>query len=195
MKRFFVLGWVAACAMSAFATVNVQTPTNGQQVGSPVQYVATATSSCNKGIASMGIYTAPGVLAYVVQGASLNTNLSLNPGKYNTVVQEWDKCGGATKTPIAITVGGGGGGNTFSNLQNDTAGWTGYALEPTSYNICNSCKQYRASDDLVVDAAYFQPFQERKLNPYDYRWKDRFLRRSLEQPSDWRFLVTGNARL
>jgi hypothetical protein len=138
-RRFLCL--VAMLGASAFATVNVQTPSNGSQVGSPVPYVATATSTCNKGVASMGIYTAPGVLAYVVQGASLNTNLTLNPGKYATVVQEWDNCGGATKTPINITVsGGGGGGNTFYNLQNDTGGWTGYALLPTSYNICGNCK-------------------------------------------------------
>jgi phospholipase C len=52
----------------------------------------------------MGIYTASGVLAYKVSGASLNTTLSLSPGTYNTVVQEWDNCGGAAKTPIKIVV-------------------------------------------------------------------------------------------
>jgi len=41
-----------------------------------------------------------------VSGASLNTILTLNPGSYNTVVQEWDNCGGAAKTPVSITVGG-----------------------------------------------------------------------------------------
>ena len=55
----------------------------------------------------MGIYTAPSVLAYTVSGASLNTSLTLGAGTYNTVVQEWDKCGGASKTPITITVSGG----------------------------------------------------------------------------------------
>jgi Phosphoesterase family len=54
----------------------------------------------------MGIYTAPYVLAYKVNGATLNTYLSLSPGTYYTVVQEWDNCGGATKTPITITVTG-----------------------------------------------------------------------------------------
>ncbi len=142
MKKYFgLLCWVAALAVPAFSNVTVQTPSNGQQVGSPVQYVASATSNCNKGISAMGIYTAPGVLAYVVPGANLNTEITLNPGNYNTVVQEWDNCGGAAKTPINITVtGGGGGGSTFYNLQNDTAGWTGYGLLPTSYNICSYCK-------------------------------------------------------
>ena len=33
------------------------------------------------------------------QGASLNTLLTLNPGTYHTVVQEWDNCGGSASTP------------------------------------------------------------------------------------------------
>jgi phospholipase C len=52
----------------------------------------------------MGIYTASGVLAYKVSGASLNTALTLSPGTYNTEVQEWDKCGASAKTPIKIVV-------------------------------------------------------------------------------------------
>jgi hypothetical protein len=90
----------------------------------------------------MGIYTAPYQLAYTVNGASLNTNLTLSPGTYNTTVQSWDNCGGGASTPITITVsgsGGGGGGKVFNNLQAG-AGWTGYALLPPGYGICSSCK-------------------------------------------------------
>jgi hypothetical protein len=120
--------------------VFVTSPANNASVTSPVHYVATATTSCSKGVAAMGIYTAPGVLAYSVNGASLDTNLTLSAGSYNTVVQEWDACGGAASTPITITVtGGGGGGNTFSSLQNGV-GWVGYALLPPGYGICNTCK-------------------------------------------------------
>jgi hypothetical protein len=114
-KKCLGLFLTAAWAGSAFASVEVSAPANGGDVSSPVQYVATASSSCGKGIAAMGIYTAPGVLAYVVNGSSLNTNLNLNPGKYNTVVEEWDNCGGASTTPINITVGS-GGGNGWVNV-------------------------------------------------------------------------------
>src|SRR5579862_5141402 len=97
-------------ASTAFATVTVTQPGNGATTGSPVQFVASATSStCSKGVGSMGIYTAPYQLAYVVNGASLNTTLTLSPGTYNTVVEEWDNCGGATTTPVTITVSGGTG--------------------------------------------------------------------------------------
>src|ERR1019366_8654036 len=75
-------------------------------VSTQVQYAATASSSCRNGVSAMGIYTAPGVLAYVVSGASLNATLTLNPGNYNTVVQEWDNCGGTAKTPVTIKVTG-----------------------------------------------------------------------------------------
>jgi major membrane immunogen (membrane-anchored lipoprotein) len=118
--------------------VKVTAPTNGSSVTSPVQFVASATTSCPAGVAAMGIYTAPGVLAYTVGGAALNTELTLNPGTYNTVVQEWDNCGGATKTPITITVGSGGHSGQFAHLDQQS-GWTGYALLPPSYNICTSC--------------------------------------------------------
>jgi hypothetical protein len=104
------------------AGVHVTAPANGGDVGSPVNYVATATSSCAKGVASMGIYTAPGVLAYVVNGASMNTNLSLNPGTYDTVVEEWDYCGGAATTPITITVTGQSGVHVTSPSNGGTVG-------------------------------------------------------------------------
>jgi hypothetical protein len=96
-------------ALSAYtlAGVSVSSPVNGSTVSSPVHFVASATSSCSAGVSSMGIYTAPSVLAYKVSGATLNTYLTLSNGTYNTVVQEWDKCGGATKTALTITVSGG----------------------------------------------------------------------------------------
>lgn len=120
--------------------VHVSSPANNSTVASPVNFVASATTNCSKGVASMGIYTAPYKLAYVVNGANLNTNLSLSPGTYNTTVEEWDKCGGAATAPITITVSGGsnGGGNTFYNLHSD-GGWNGYAQQPPNYGDCNTC--------------------------------------------------------
>src|SRR5947209_3878341 len=86
----------AALVTSAFAGVTVTAPGNGSTVSSPVHFSATASTSCSKGVASMGIYTAPYVLAYVVNGASLSTDLTLSSGTYDAVVQEWDNCGGSS---------------------------------------------------------------------------------------------------
>jgi hypothetical protein len=118
-------------------SVNVAAPKANSTVSPTVQYVASASSSCAKGVSAMGIYTAPGQLAYKTQGAQINTLLTLNPGVYDTVVTEWDNCGGAAVTPVTITVGG-GSTSVFTNLHQQP-GWTGYGLLPSVYNICTSC--------------------------------------------------------
>jgi hypothetical protein len=125
--------------VSGSSGVFVTSPSNNATVGSPVNFVASATTTCSKGVSAMGIYTAPYQLAYVVNGASINTSLTLSPGTYNTTVEEWDGCGGAAATPVTITVSGGStGGGTFYNLQSG-AGWTGYGQLPPYYQDCSSC--------------------------------------------------------
>lgn len=95
-------------ATIAFATtpvVTISAPANGTSVGSPVNYIASASSpSCAKGIAAMRIYTAPGVNAYTVNSNKLNTNINLPKGTYSTVVQAWDNCGGVGKASVNLTV-------------------------------------------------------------------------------------------
>jgi hypothetical protein len=119
-------------SVSAQSGVYVTSPANNSTVSSPANFSATATTTCSKGVASMGIYTAPGQLAYVVSGASLNTGLPFGAGKYNTVVEEWDKCGGAATTPITITVKG----NAFPNVQH-SGGWAGYGQGPPDFVDCS----------------------------------------------------------
>src|ERR1700761_6420449 len=104
MKYFrLVLLIIFAFTASAYATVTVSSPSAGSTVTSPVSYSATATTStCAKGVASMGIYV-NNKLTYTVKGSSLSTSLSLAPGAEHTVVEEWDKCGGATYTTINLT--------------------------------------------------------------------------------------------
>jgi 6-phosphogluconolactonase (cycloisomerase 2 family) len=97
-------------ALLAFATtpvVTVTSPANGSTDSSPVNFIASASSpDCAKGIAAMRIYTAPRVGAYTTDSDSLNVDLNLGAGTYDTVVQAWDNCGGVGKTPVAITVKG-----------------------------------------------------------------------------------------
>ena len=132
-------------ATSAFAGVFVTAPVNNSNVATTVQYVATAQTSCSKGVSAMGIYSAPGKLVYKVSGAKINTLLNFSKGTYNTVVQEWDHCGGSSSKTVTINVGGssssGTSGNTFSNLH-QKGGWQGFALLPTSYALCSYCKSW-----------------------------------------------------
>ncbi len=117
-------------------SVNVTSPKNNSTVSSSVNYVATATSSCSKGVASMGIYAPEGNLVYVSQGASLNTTITLGAGTYTTTVEEWDNCGGAATKHVTITVNS--SGTTMSNLQS-SGGWEPAAQQPPSYQDCSWC--------------------------------------------------------
>src|SRR5215471_12508166 len=147
-KSLILVCLFAAFSAPAFAGVTVTSPQSGSTSSSPVHFVASANSACSKGVAAMGIYTAPYVLAYKVGGSSLNTTLNMKAGKYNVVVQEWDNCGSSSHASIALTVGtsssGTGtsstttsGGKTFYNLQ--TSKWSGYALLPPNFPICSYC--------------------------------------------------------
>src|ERR1019366_1097491 len=89
MRKFAFL--LALCSGPlALANVSVSAPANGSSVATTVQYVASATTSCPAGVSAIGIYSAPGALAYSTPGSRLNTELYLNPGTYKTVVQAWD---------------------------------------------------------------------------------------------------------
>jgi hypothetical protein len=112
--------------------VALSSPANGATVSNPVSFVASATTSCSKGVASMGVYVDNG-LAYTTKGGQLNTQLSLGAGGHQTVVEEWDNCGGAATKSAYVTVAG----TTLSNLQG-TGGWNQWGELPPDYNICSS---------------------------------------------------------
>jgi hypothetical protein len=146
-------------------SVQVSAPANNSTVSPSVQFVASATTSCATGVAAMGIYTAPGVLAFKVNAANLNTNLTLPTGINHVVVQEWDKCGGAATAPITVTVGSGGPSGQFANLQ-QKSGWTGYGLLPPSYNICSSCVPSGPLVTWGMTQGVSSPAREWKFRPH-----------------------------
>ena len=140
-------------AATAFASVTVTSPKSGATVTSPVPYVATATTTtCAKGVASMGIYV-NNKLTYVVNAATMNTTLSLAAGSYGTVVEEWDKCGGAsyTKVPITVSSGGGGGGTSGVTVTTPLANST--VTSPVSYvaTATSTCAKGVASMGIYVN--------------------------------------------
>ena len=107
LQKLKIVMSVIGSAVLASATtpvVTVTSPGSGASVGSPVDYVASATTACAKGISAMRIYTASGVNAYTINANKLNTNINLPVGSYSTVVQAWDNCGGVGKTTVNITV-------------------------------------------------------------------------------------------
>src|SRR5664279_605014 len=105
MKTLFYTALIIlTLATPAFANVTVSSPANAATVSSPVNYVATATTStCSRGVASMGVYV-NNQLIVVQNGTSLNAQVNLGAGPQNTVVEEWDNCGGAFYVPVKVTV-------------------------------------------------------------------------------------------
>lgn len=148
MKIFkYVVLIVLTFSGPLFANVIVSSPGNGETVGSTARYAATAnTSTCSKGVASMGVYV-NNELIYVENGTSLNTTISLKPGSYDTVVEEWDYCGGATFTHVPITVAGKPGIWVTSPADGSTVNWlTNFIATATT-----SCAQGVAAMGIYVN--------------------------------------------
>jgi hypothetical protein len=155
-----LIGMFLMLVTAAFATVSVGSPSNGATVGSPVHYVATATTStCSKGVASMGIYV-DNQLLKVVNGASLNTDLSVGSGGHNTVVEEWDYCGGATYASMAITVSTQTGVWVTSPASGSQVG------SPVTYaaTATTACSKGVASMGIYVDNKLIKTVSGAKLN-------------------------------
>jgi hypothetical protein len=136
---------LVVCLLASFAFAgnpNVTAPINNSTVQSPVHFAATAGSTtCSQGVASMGIYVTTGNKTFVENGTTLDTNLTLADGTYTSTIEQWDKCGGASKTHVTYSVSGGGGsgsGTTLSNIQ-ASGGWSGFGELPPDYAICSSC--------------------------------------------------------
>jgi hypothetical protein len=112
-KRHTVVEEWDYCGGATFTTIDltvanqggvwVGSPAPNSSINSLANYTATATSSCSKGVASMGVYV-NNKLLYVQQGAKLNTQMTLTPGPQHTVVEEWDYCGGAAFSTIDVNV-------------------------------------------------------------------------------------------
>jgi hypothetical protein len=105
--------WISSISALAGPAISLISPKGGSTSGSPIFYEASASSSCVSGITAMGVETAPGVSAFKVNGAHLETFISLQPGSYNTVLQAWDNCGGVAALPVALTVSSTAGVSVF----------------------------------------------------------------------------------
>ena len=121
----------------AFASVTVSSPANGGTVTSPVQFIANAsTTTCSKGVASVGVYV-NNQLITVQNGISLNASVPLAPGSYSTVVEEWDYCGGATFTPVTISVTNQSGVFVTSPVNNSTVGTPANYIATAATTSCS----------------------------------------------------------
>jgi hypothetical protein len=163
MKKFGPISLMIVlltAAVPAFANVVVNSPQTGQTVSSPAKFQATAnTTTCAKGVASMGVYV-DNKLEYVVNGTSMNSSLALTPGKHNVAVQEWDFCGGATLANMPLTVVAQDGVWVSSPSTNTTVGrLTNYVATSTT-----NCPQGVAAMGVYVNNQLVYTVQGAKLD-------------------------------
>jgi hypothetical protein len=90
-------------ATASFAGVTVTSPASGSTAGSPVHFVASATST--HPITAMRIYV-DNLSVYLVSASSLNTSVTMSAGTHSVVVQAWDSTGAVFKAPLSLTVSG-----------------------------------------------------------------------------------------
>lgn len=90
-------------ATASFAGVTVSSPAAGSTAGSPVHFVASATST--HPITAMRIYV-DNLSVYLVSASSLNTSVTMSAGTHSVVVQAWDSTGAVFKTPLTLKVSG-----------------------------------------------------------------------------------------
>ena len=144
---------LALCAPFAFCGVTVNSPSAGSSTPNPVHFVATATTSCSKGVSAVGIYDND-KLVTVSQGSKMDTSVYLNSGSHtNTVVQSWDNCGAVAKTKISLNVST--ASKTIYNLE-QSKGWLGYGELPPVYDICSDCTpmvQWGMKQNVTAPAA------------------------------------------
>lgn len=103
LSRFVLAVLALAAPVFASASVSFTSPANGSTVTSPVHYVATGSTGCSRGVASMGVYV-DNKLIFVQKGSKLNAYLTVAPGYHGTVAEEWDNCGHASYVKKSITV-------------------------------------------------------------------------------------------
>jgi hypothetical protein len=90
-------------ATASFAGVTVSSPSAGSTSGSPVHFVASATSA--NPVTAMRIYV-DNVSAYLISASKLDTYVAVASGTHSVVVQAWDSTGAVFKAPFTLTVSG-----------------------------------------------------------------------------------------
>jgi hypothetical protein len=94
---------IMTLATAAFAGVTVSSPAAGSTSGSPVHFVASATSA--NPVTAMRIYV-DNVSVYLVSVGKLDTLVTMSAGSHSVVVQAWDSTGAVFKSALSLSVSG-----------------------------------------------------------------------------------------
>jgi hypothetical protein len=127
-KSSLALSLLAACAMPAFASVTVNTPTNGATVAPQFTLSADAPSCSNQTVSAMGFSLDSSSNTTIVNSATINATVTATTGAHTLHVKAWGNGGASCVTDVAITVGAASG--TTNGVSVSTPGTNATVTSP-----------------------------------------------------------------
>ena len=100
----FVSSLMATVAMPALAGVTVNTPYNGDQVGSPFTLSATASSCSSQNVTAMGYSLDSSADTTIVNGMAVQAQVQSGAGSHTVHVKAWGNKGASCVTDVSITI-------------------------------------------------------------------------------------------
>jgi hypothetical protein len=136
-------------ATAAFAGVTVGSPAAGSTSGSPVHFVASATSA--NPITAMRIYV-DNISVYLISASKLDTSVTMSAGTHSVVVQAWDSTGAVFKAPLSLTVSGSTPPPPTGGLPAPPAGAVvkGNIDQMTGWDSCTVCAGANAAGPVAT---------------------------------------------
>ncbi|MGA9528979.1 MAG: hypothetical protein WBS24_12770 [Terriglobales bacterium] len=111
--------------------ITIASPSQGTEVGSPVQFMASARPATGRVIKAMRIYIdskpVDSKAAYTTYASNLKTSLSLSTGTHNINVQASDDTGAIYAKMVSIKVSTPTGGSQYESNFNATSEWLSHS--------------------------------------------------------------------
>ncbi len=150
---FAILFLTILSSGAALAGVTVTSPSNGASVGSPVHFVASASSSYS--ISAIWIYV-NNTVVYKVSGGSLNAYVSLSTGNKSVNIKAWDSHGTLMQANLSINVTS-STTTTSTSSTTVTSGSTIYDIDQKSgWQVCSACAGVPGVDDALSSFSQYQ---------------------------------------
>lgn len=148
---FAILFLTVLCAGTALAGVTVTLPSNGASVGSPVHFVASASSTYP--ISAMWIYVNSTVV-YKTSGGLIDAYVSLSTGSKTVNIKAWNTQGTLLQASLSINVG------TSSSDTSSTTVTTGTSIydidQKSGWQVCSSCAGVNGVQDASSSFSQYQ---------------------------------------
>ncbi|HZD95634.1 MAG TPA: hypothetical protein VE133_15330 [Candidatus Sulfotelmatobacter sp.] len=101
-KNICLLIVLVALSAASFAGVTVSSPSTGTSTGSPVHFVASATST--NPITGMRIYL-DSISVFSTGAAKIDAQITMATGKHTAIVKAWDSTGAIFSQTLLLTIG------------------------------------------------------------------------------------------